>query len=66
MKWIKCSDELPEKDKYVLIYGRNGIQVGLRTGNYFDPNLYIWEDYSCCTHEIGEVTHWMPLPEEPE
>ncbi len=60
MKWIKCSDRLPEPYQYVLIFG-NGINDYMKTSFMFNNDGYIeWED------ERFIPTHWMPLPSNPE
>lgn len=52
--WIRVKDRLPDDDTQVLAVDRYGDQeVVLFVDGYFQP------DY------IGEVTHWMPLPEPP-
>jgi len=60
MEWIKVTDKLPEKPyKDVLVYTiLNGIYVG-----FYD------EDFgrmSSASRHIGNITHWMPLPEPPK
>ena len=73
-KWIRCEDELPEKDKSVLLYGKYmGICEGYRITDYppfayTDP--FLWErEYMIFGYESEiktGVTHWQPLPEKPK
>ena len=61
MKWIKCSDRLPEEDEWIIagssIYG--SVEMGVRIGNVFtNPD----SDYDL----IKGITHWMPLPQPPK
>lgn len=64
MNWIKCSDQLPERQKRVLLGSRyDGPVVGWLTGT---PGRDFWsvdgqEDWDPFTY----WSHWMPLPEIP-
>lgn len=66
MKWIKCSDELPEIDKDVLCID---LIKNMKVGKLDQDSLYplnkswITSDYHI--HDFDEITHWMPLPEIP-
>lgn len=52
-RWISVEERLPEEDKTVLTWGKQGvILLDWRHDNKW-----------CC---FGEVTHWMPLPEPPK
>ena len=62
-KWISVEDRLPEVNQPVIVVLKDT-----------DPSVWLadyrgQEQFSCC-HQlitfIGEVTHWMPLPEPPE
>ena len=57
MKWIKCSDGLPESDESVLAF--DGECQGV---SFYDNEYGDWE----ITPRIAIITHWMPLPEPPE
>lgn len=61
-KWILEKDKLPEPYEDVLTLRKGGNycieQVQNVCGHYF------WECDLLCD-DIGEVTHWMPLPEPP-
>jgi len=69
MKWIKCSKELPEPGKEILVwfddkvapahlisFGREypRLNWSIDSGDYED-----WLD-------LDNITHWMPLPEGPK
>jgi len=64
MNWISVKDELPEDRTSVL---------SLSVHNIVNSSRYVREDisfypYAHLTNEvpIGEVTHWMPIPERPK
>lgn len=70
-KWIKCSEQMPEPDVWVLICNvqLGGVDMGIyRNDEYLEDDEH-WQN------EQGEpieaysswpVTHWIPLPEPPE
>ena len=76
MSWIKCSEQLPELDTYVLVYTSWG---NITDCYLYDDNEYgrkrartrkdkyppkiIWRERDC--EYLGSVTHWMPLPDGP-
>lgn len=72
-QWIPVTERLPESKVKILVYGgsieiwHNGVKqpmpsifTGYMRG--LDEGWFAWEsdDY------IGNVTHWMPLPEPPK
>jgi hypothetical protein len=72
--WIPCSERLPEKECYALIYFGQGTTAEGITDAWYDgkswnytnsiiENGAEWEETVWIPHE---VTHWMPLPEPPE
>jgi len=73
-RWIPCSERLPEKECYALIYFGQGTTAEGITDAWYDgkswnytnsiiENGAEWEETVWIPHE---VTHWMPLPEPPE
>lgn len=63
--WISVKDELPDKDRDVLIYKGNHIGDMMYVYTYLGNNE--WEDeygYWSRTDDEG-ITHWTPLPEPP-
>ena len=67
--WIKCSEQMPDDDKYVLV--SNGKHIGL--GAYIrDEHLEYderWQDEHFEFINLQSkypVTHWQPLPEPPQ
>ncbi len=58
-EWISVKDRLPESDDYVLCYRDScGLSSRIMVG------FYLRGKWTCGA--IGNVTHWMPLPEPPE
>lgn len=65
IKWIKCSERMPELGKPVLVVSSMGSVV--------QNNVYEWDGVTWCDFwaEYGEhakevFSHWMPLPEAPK
>ena len=60
MKWIKCSDRLPEAHQTVVIIVGGQYEVGHRLigSNYF----------SCGTsqYDVNDVMYWTDLPDMPK
>ena len=61
-RWISVEERLPEKDKDVMCYSnKNGGHMffgyrGWISGEWMEGGSL----------HIGDVTHWMPLPDAPE
>ena len=79
MAWIKCTDRMPQKGKYVLvtaIYSETGERVVVGEAsldNDWDGNGVVWfgpvgsqGDYWPMKSEGYIVTHWMQYPEPAE
>ena len=67
-KWIPVTERLPKLESYtysvdVLFFDyEGGIHVG-----YVSLDTRTWKDkYSRGLYADHKVTHWMPLPEEPQ
>lgn len=58
-EWILVSERLPEVDQRVLYYFDI---TGITAGRYEGDNCFA----SRAGFLTGDVTHWMPLPKEPE
>ena len=59
-RWIKVEDKLPELKVRVLVFDNGGF--GVLSARLSAVGWYL-EGYL----DIGcNVTHWMPLPKEPE
>lgn len=57
--WISVKDKLPTEMEYVLVYCSEGVWIGKR----ISETEYVLVD------DLGinsTVTHWMPLPNQPE
>jgi len=66
MKWIKCSERMPENETDCLCYFRGEYNVC-----FYDrrKGMQVWQpDDDQCRHPWVETdaTHWMPLPDPPE
>ncbi|MBT0520909.1 DUF551 domain-containing protein [Morganella morganii] len=63
MKWIKCSEKMPEESGRYLCY--------VEEVNCLGKSHYQWNcswNGECFRDDAlsGRVTHWMPLPQPPE
>ena len=60
-EWISVEDRLPEN-------GKEGVLIGLRWGEvdigWCEDSR--WRSEFVNEYEDGEVTHWMPLPNQPK
>ncbi len=80
MKWIKYSDQMPAEKQSFLGYGqrfsdscgdedeyskRYVIEICYARKNE-NENKYPYEWNCCGTNYLINVSHWMPLPEEPQ
>lgn len=63
IRWIPCSERLPEKDMSVLISAQ-----GHRVTAYYDAvkGVFMLTETEGLFYSMSAVTHWMPLPEAPE
>lgn len=69
MKWIKCSDQIPDAGTPVIIFTRGQVRVAVIFENpgYRDDFLWsIWSGYEFEVKELTCVRWWMPLPPAPE
>ncbi len=68
MKWIKCSDRLPEQNVPVLVFcdAQDGFDEGVMLADWYDhEGKSIW---FCVCHQTDPInpTHWMMLPQHPK
>lgn len=65
--WIKVTDKMPEEREHNLIALESGY-VAIGYWSYDHKKRLEWQTDSHCCAELddGEVTHWMPLPKEPQ
>lgn len=57
MEWISMEDELPELFEKVLVYTkREGVEV-----TWYTDSGYLAQRW-----KNGEISYWMPLPEQPK
>ena len=75
-QWIKCSDRLPEKNRWVLCYLPNLFyeESKIFSLQFF---IYTWSENEKLTdmpifknidrsYRLDDVSHWMPLPAPPK
>lgn len=59
-EWISCDEKMPAEFENVLAANKRGKHYNIDkcwwNGNFFDR---------CCKGAYHNVTHWMPLPEQP-
>ena len=55
-EWTSVKDRLPEKPMKCLVYTKRGEYGGYEI-TYYNEGFYL---------QYANVTHWMPLPDEPE
>lgn len=64
-KWISVSEKLPECGRKVLV-------TDVRDGFVSTSELFArgkvdwWECEDTMRLQVGEITHWMPIPEVPK
>ena len=61
-RWIPVAERLPESEKCVLVYSKDG---GVAEGKY-NARFNEWVQFRWNVTNLRNVTHWMPLPEPPE
>ena len=63
-RWIPLTERHPDDDRFVLAYGKHGMQV---MAHYANGEFFCWNHYSENWDDpIGYVTtHWIPLPPSP-
>ncbi|MCQ8999957.1 DUF551 domain-containing protein [Escherichia albertii] len=65
--WISCSERMPEKSQNVLI----SVNIDSEAGPLIYSARYIGDTFRrggiavSPGNDLGQVTHWMPLPEPP-
>lgn len=60
--WIKCTDRLPPYAKTVLTFS-GSIYQGWR--HHTDQDGEWWRILNRTDKEWNDITHWMPMPENP-
>ena len=65
MEWINIQETLPEKLGSFLCYVKREIADDeIHVGRYYENGVWVIGRNFC--FDIGEVTHWMPLPKPPK
>lgn len=59
-KWISVNDEMPDNNNPVMVYT---VEQGIFISIWNENNDQAWNVQ--LEWEIGEVTHWMTLPDAP-
>lgn len=57
--WISVKDRMPEYGRYLVTVVRDDGAVAVHTATYNDLSWWMHSN-------VGEITHWMPLPEPPK
>lgn len=69
-EWISVKDEIPEPYVCVLRFPSYKVEYGSEYTAYYDTvdnNFHVDCEDSFTTWEpVVDVTHWMPIPEDPE
>ena len=57
-RWLSVEDELPKNKELVFI----------TDGEYTDTGFYeyTFDEWQPCEKWLGDITHWMPLPQPPK
>ncbi|HCT3284640.1 TPA: DUF551 domain-containing protein [Morganella morganii] len=65
MKWIKCSERMPNQFVTVMALCTDGWMYDCYLS---DIGFIRWSNLSNCRMRtiIGNVTHWAPMPQPPE
>ena len=64
MEWISVKDRLPKDDEDVLVIDDTG-RMAVSCYFFSSYGSWLWENRDDQVL-LGEVTHWMPLPNPPE
>lgn len=64
MKWILCSERMPDVCQMVLVArGKHVTATDLTRGYGRNEGKMYWR--GCAGLPLSHFTHWMPLPEPP-
>ncbi len=63
-KWISVEERLPEDDGHKLVFGISHREYAIHVGFYNGSSWYHFPQDEQCSR-LFDVTHWMPLPENP-
>jgi hypothetical protein len=67
MEWISVKEKLPNKGQRVLCSGISYCEDCYGSeGKALDIILWLGDHFSCQRCGLGEISHWMPLPNPPE
>lgn len=66
-EWISVNDKLPEHNQFFLGVSKSGNMTVLRCDLHINnkPIDYVFMSPDL-THQVKDITHWMPLPELPK
>jgi len=63
--WIDANDRLPEEDRRVLVFYGGEATIAMWTNGYAGEGGYSFRFLHLHYGALSNVTHWMPLPEDP-
>jgi hypothetical protein len=66
MKWIKCSDALPDYDTTVMTYSPTSSEPIWPAYLDCDGSNDVWMGLMGSSIDDALITHWMEFPEPPE
>lgn len=67
LKWVKCSDRLPEETGTYLVFHEFGaIDTQMFSKVRKQWNAFDWDYPNAEENYMQGITHWMPLPEAPK
>ena len=63
--WIKCSERMPEREMAVMYFAKGAFGDSNFFIGYYQGQ-HIWRVFfGGLSVRACDVTHWMPLPEDP-
>ena len=61
--WIKVDEKLPDEKELVLLYNQRHAEQHI---GWLENEAFNWGDSDVAELEEQEISHWQPLPDDPE